>query len=143
MTAYHDMKLGGFRVQVESLNIVQYVNVDASRFGYGGFRERLSPDRGIDVAANGYHWSNVREGFQYAWVAHVTGVNDQVRAAQSLQGFRAQQAVSVGDQSDFSRSFCGRAWRFSARFSGSEHTGKIVRNGGAKILGVRRPELER
>ncbi len=132
MAAYHDMKLGGFRIQVESLNIVQYVNIDGSRFGYGGFRERFRPVRSIDVSANGYHWSNVREGFQYAWVAHVTSVNDQVRAAQSLQGFRAQQAVSVGDQSDFSRSFCGRAWSFSGRFSGREHTGKIVRNGGAK-----------
>jgi hypothetical protein len=81
MTAYHDMKLGGFRIQLESLNIVQYVDVDASRFGYGCFGERFSPVRGIDVAANGYHWSNVREGFQYAWVAHVTGMNDQVRAA--------------------------------------------------------------
>ena len=83
MAAYHDMKLGGFRIQVESLNIVQYVNIDGSRFGYGygGFRERFRPVRSIDVSANGYHWSNVREGFQYAWVAHVTGVNDQVRAA--------------------------------------------------------------
>ena len=97
MTAYHDMKLGGFRVQVEGLNIVQYVNVDACRFGYGCFRERFRPVGGIDVAANGYHWSNVRKGFQYAWVAHVTGMNDQVRAAHGLQGFRAQQAVGVGD----------------------------------------------
>ena len=81
MTAYHDIKFGGSRVQVESLNIVQYVNVDACRFGYCGFRERFRPVGGIDVAANGHHWSNVREGFQYAWVAHVTGMNDQVRAA--------------------------------------------------------------
>ena len=81
MTADHGMKLGGFRIQVESLQVVKYVNIDACCFGYCGFRERFSPVRGIDIAANGYHWGNVREGFHYAWVAHVTGMNDQVRAA--------------------------------------------------------------
>src|SRR5258708_12036741 len=69
MTAYHDMKLGGFRVQVEGLNIVQYVNVDACRFGYGCFRERFRPVGGIDVSPNGFPSHNVPTGFPYALLA--------------------------------------------------------------------------
>ncbi len=39
MTAYHDVKFGGFRVQVEGFQIVEYVNIDASRFDYSCFRK--------------------------------------------------------------------------------------------------------
>lgn len=59
MAADHHVKCGGFRVQIESLAIVQYVNVDASRFGYGGLWKRFGPVPGIDVSAHRYHWSNV------------------------------------------------------------------------------------
>jgi len=78
MAAYHDMKLGSFWIQVEGLGIVQYINIDAVRFGDGRFRERFSPVLSIDISAHGYHRSDLREGFQYCWIAYITGVNDQV-----------------------------------------------------------------
>ena len=95
MAAYHDMKLGGFWIQVKALGIVQHISIDAVRFGDGRFRERFSPVLSIDISAHRYHRSNVRQGFQYDWIAHVTGMNDELRAAQCLQGFRAQQSVSI------------------------------------------------
>jgi len=76
MTTHHYAKFAGFRVQVEGLDIVQYVNIGALRFGYGAFGERFSPVRCIDVSTHRYHGSNVPEGFQYSWIAHVTGMND-------------------------------------------------------------------
>ena len=95
MTTYYHVKFGGLRVQVEGLGIMQNINIDASNFGYSGFRERFSPVRRIDISAYRYHGSNVRKGFQYAWIADVTGMNDELRAAEGLQGFRAQQSVSI------------------------------------------------
>ena len=66
MTTYYHVKFGGLRVQVEGLGIMQNINIDASNFGYSGFRERFSPVRRIDISAYRYHGSNVRKGFQYA-----------------------------------------------------------------------------
>ena len=63
MAAYHDMKLGGFWIQVEGLGIVQYINIDAVRFGDSRFRERFSPVLSIDISAHGYHRSDLRESF--------------------------------------------------------------------------------
>ena len=77
MTTYYHVKFGGLRVQVEGLGIMQNMNIDASNFGYSGFRERFSPVRRIDISAYRYHRSNVRKGFQYAWIADVTGMNNQ------------------------------------------------------------------
>lgn len=78
MAAYHDMKLRGFWIQVKGLGIVQYINIGAVRFDDGRFRERFSPVRSIDISAHGYHRSDLREGFQYGWIAYITGMNDQV-----------------------------------------------------------------
>lgn len=78
MTAYHDVKFGGLRIQVDGLEIVQHVNIHCSCFGHGRFRERFRPVRSIHVSADRYHWSNVGERFQYARIAYVTGMNDQI-----------------------------------------------------------------
>jgi hypothetical protein len=63
--------------------------------------------RGIDVAAHRHHWSHLAQRIQNRRIADIAGVNDQLRAAQCFQRFRAQQSMRIRNQADFLRCFWG------------------------------------
>lgn len=95
MPANDDVKSRRARIQVECLAIVEHVHVDTARFSHRCFRERFRPVRGVHISAHGYDRGNGGERFQDGGIAHVTGMNDQVRATERLQRLFAQQSMSI------------------------------------------------
>ncbi len=49
----------------------------------------------IDIAADGGDRGNFAQRVQDAWVAHISGVQNVLDAAQSRDGLRPEQAVRI------------------------------------------------
>jgi hypothetical protein len=54
----------------------------------------------VDVAPHGVHWRNGPESIEYCRRSHISGVQDHVDVAQRLQRFRADEPVSISNESD-------------------------------------------
>ena len=100
MAADHDRESRGFGIEIQLRQIVQHVNGKACDFKHFMFRQLSRPCTSIDVAANCRDRSDCREPLDYCGGADVAGMNDVIRPAQSFDGFRSQQPVSVGDYAD-------------------------------------------
>ena len=65
-----------------------------------GFRQIARPGSFVDVAAHGGDRSNCAELRNDLGRAHIAGMNNAIRPAQSFDCLRAQQAVGIGDNAD-------------------------------------------
>lgn len=100
MTADYDGESGRFRFEIQLRQIVQHVDGNARHFEDFGQRQLQCPRALVDVAADGGDWGNSRKSFDDLWRAHVAGMDDAIRSAQSFDCFWAQQAVGIGDDAD-------------------------------------------
>ena len=99
-------EFGGDGIEVEGLEVVQHVDVQA---GVGrvfdeddvGFGEASARTIDVDVAADGLGGSNFGEFVEDGGFAHVAAVKNAVDAGESGQDFGAEEAVGIGDDSEF------------------------------------------
>ena len=95
MPAYHNLKSGGCRVKIERLNVVKNVNRSGMRLDDFGFGKSERPRFGIHVSPNGKNGGQIFQGFENFRIAHVTCMNDKVRAFEGVERLRAQQSMRV------------------------------------------------
>lgn len=104
----------------ELFDVVDHKYGDASYLHDCGFGQPYSPLSGVDVSPNGGERRDFLELRKDCVVSHVSGVENEVGAAQRVHGLRAKQAVSVGDYAD-------------ANFTGGGHILKTGGDAGARI----------
>jgi hypothetical protein len=100
MSRYHNLVTGFRRIDLELRHVVKNVDkylahLKNCRSGY-----RLRPSAVVVVAPDHGKRGERLERFQYVSTANVSGVNDEIAAAEKLDGLRAQEAVSVRDEPD-------------------------------------------
>ena len=99
-------EFGGDGVEVEGLEVVQHVDIEA---GVGwvfdennvGFGEAGARTIDVDVAADGRDGSDFGEIVEDGGFAHIAEVEDAVDTGESGQDFGAEEAVGIGDDSEF------------------------------------------
>lgn len=82
-------------VEVEGGEIMQHVEVVSGKLDELGGRKLGAWAEAVDVSAYGGDGGDGAEGVDNRRVADVTGVEDVIDAAESGEGFGAEQAVSV------------------------------------------------
>jgi|HubBroStandDraft_4_1064222.scaffolds.fasta_scaffold240505_1 hypothetical protein len=103
MSAHDNLESASGWIYVQVFENVQHVDTDGTDLNDFRQRQRLSPDSRIDVSPHRYHGSQGFQSLKNPRRAHVSGVEDQVRTAQSAHGPFPQQSVRVRNQSeDFS-----------------------------------------
>src|SRR6266446_5115487 len=80
MTADNDFKSGCFWIQVQSVHIVEHINVRGSSFHYGCFWQRFRPFGSVNISTDRYYWSDLAERIQDVRIANIASVNDEIRA---------------------------------------------------------------
>src|SRR4051794_26307301 len=83
--------------QIQLMHIVEHVNRIARQFEPLRSRQLGTGTASIDVAANGSEGSEKTKLLKDRDVAHVAAMENVIRAAQSIQGFRAKEAMRVRD----------------------------------------------
>ena len=96
----HRSKSGSFRLQIKLPQIVEHVNQDSAELNNFRLEQSPSPSAFVHVAANGRQRSNSGEFLENLRRAHISGMNDVIRAAQRRHGLRPEQAMRVGDDAD-------------------------------------------
>ena len=94
------VEAGGLRFKVKILQLVEHIQMETGDFDNCGWRKFLRPGLRVHVAADGKHRRDkfeLRENFRRA---HISRVNDELDAVQCALRFRAQKAVSIGDDAD-------------------------------------------
>ena len=99
-------EFGGGGVEVEALEVVQHVDVEA---GVGrvfdeddvGFGQPGAWAFAVDVAANGRYRRNLLQSLKDRRSAHVAEMEDAVDALEGGRDFGTEEAVGVGDDSEF------------------------------------------
>ena len=100
MPAHHHLKSRSFRFEIQLVQIVKNVDRDAACFEHIRDGNLAGPGVAINIATNRGNRRNLSQLLQNGWVTDVTRMNDVVRTAKSSQGFRAKQAVSIGNDAD-------------------------------------------
>src|SRR5258708_19778068 len=75
VTADHELKSRRLWIQIESMHIVEHINVHRSRFRHRRLWQRFSPLRGINISTHGQNGSNFPEHVQNIAIANVPRVN--------------------------------------------------------------------
>ncbi len=100
MTGNDHMDSRGFGLEIQLPEIVHDVDGNAAEFDKFRLGQVLAPGRLIDVATDGSQWRHSFQVLQNCGIADISGVNNVVGAAESVQCFRPKQSVSVGDDAD-------------------------------------------
>lgn len=103
----HDIPPLGSRIGLQSLAIMDHVDLHASDREAHCFGKGLSLLSAINVASDCGHWSDARQRVKMVGVADVARVQDTVYTCESLQRLGAQQTVGVSDDTDA----LSRRWR--------------------------------
>jgi len=98
------LESGSLRFEIELRKIVQHVNGDATEFDHLGSRQLARPCPLVHVSANRSHGSNRCKLVENFRIAHIAGMDDVPRPAQSFEGLRPQQPMRIGDDADEDRS---------------------------------------
>ena len=100
MSADDHRETGGLGLEIQLGKIVQHIDGNAAGFEYFSLRQPLGPCAFIDVAPDRRDRGDGAKLIQNLRCAHISRMNNVVRSAQSLDGFRTQQAVRVGDNAN-------------------------------------------
>ena len=98
--AYDRVESGGLRFEVEVLEVVKHIKTKASGLDDGGKRQFLRPGLRVHIAAYGKHGRDEFELRENFGSAHVSRVDDELHTEQGALCFRAEQAVSIGNDTD-------------------------------------------
>ena len=98
--AHDNLKPGGRGIKVKVVKVMQDVNRRRTALHNVGGRQAGSPGRGVNIPFDDGERSNRSQRVENFRIAHVPGVDDEVGTSKGLQGFFAQQAVSIRDEAD-------------------------------------------
>jgi len=96
-------------IEVKLLSIVQDVKRLAGNFQHFGNGQAIGPSLSINVPANSGERRNLAQLNKDCRITDVSRMNNVVATAERLQGFRAEEAVSVGDDADNDLSLAGHS----------------------------------
>jgi hypothetical protein len=94
-----NIDLSGSRIQIQLLEIMQYINVAATglhQFCRRQFTQRLSS---VDVPFDRNNRSERPKAHQYFGISHIASMDNQVRARQALQYLFSEQTMRIGHYS--------------------------------------------
>ena len=100
MTGDDSRKSGELRVEVQCLEVVQHVEVEAPGLDDVEGGQRSGPRPGIDVSSDRKSRRDGAKPLEHFRPADVAGVDDQRRPLQRVGGFWTQQAVGIRDDAD-------------------------------------------
>src|SRR6267143_2426758 len=106
MAADDRLEAGGGRIEVERVEVVQDIEDDVPDANDLRVLQRLRPILTVVVPPHGDHRSHFAQRLQHVGTADVTGVDDQLRAAQGVDRLWTHQTVGVGDHPDDSAGSC-------------------------------------
>ena len=119
----HDGDAGGLGLEVEVCDGMQHVDQMAVELdGFGGGELGGGAGR-VDVAADGGDGCDDSEAVEDGDVADVPSVEDVGRAAESVEGFGAEQAVGVGEDGDLHVIFFFNSWHKTSLLTAAERDG--------------------
>lgn len=119
MTVEHHGKFCGSRVKVQSIQVVQHINVMAFEKKNLSFREAAARAGVIDVSSHRRDGRNFQKGFEDGWIAHVAKMQNLIDAGQRGSNFWSQQPVSIADDADLHRLKLKRRPQRLLAFAGS------------------------
>jgi len=97
VAVYHHAEACGLRLQGKLPEIVQQINRNLPGFDDFGFRQTPRPRAGVDITADRGYGCDLRQGIEDFRSTDIASVENEVGSAQSLDRFRSQQAVRIGD----------------------------------------------
>jgi len=100
MAKDHHAESGGFRLQIETCQIMQHIDRDAAHLDDFDVCEFARPRGLVNVAANGRHRRDRAQSIENLGRAYVARVNDVLRPAQGFQCFGTKQAVGIGNDAN-------------------------------------------
>lgn len=100
MTENHGSEIGRGRIEVQFIQVVQDIEMEALDLDDLGLGEDNGPCIAVDVAAHGTHRGNTPQRLDHVGGTDITGVQNEVGALQGIERLRSDQAVSVGDYAD-------------------------------------------
>lgn len=95
MPADDRRKPRGGGIEIEGVPVVQHIKGVAMQRDHLGCGQVGARSVHIDIAADGGNRGNFAQLFQDPRIAHVSGVENVLDAAQSRDGLRAKQAVRI------------------------------------------------
>lgn len=98
MPANDDMESSGRWIQVQTTQVVENVEEHLSCLSNSSLWQSVSPFSRVHVSAYGNDWCDLPKGREDFRLAHIAGVEYQLRTTKRLDRFRPQQAVRVRDQ---------------------------------------------
>ena len=99
----HRAELGGCRIEIERVHIVEHVDVVAFEEQHVGFRETAARAATIDVAADRSNRGELLKRFQNGRIANVAEMQDSFDTSKGGDDFRAQQAMRIADDANLHR----------------------------------------
>jgi len=87
-------------IEVEIVEIVEHIQIEAGNFDNRGKRQLLRPRLCVHVAAYGKHGSDIFQLREYFRCTHVSCVNDQLDSGEGVLRFRPENAVGIGNDAD-------------------------------------------
>lgn len=100
VAADDDMKTSGDRIQVEGVQIMQDIEENLPSFRNGCFWEGAGPVGSIHISTHGDNGRKLSQSGENFRLAHIAGMENQLRTTQGLQRLRPQQSVSIRNQPD-------------------------------------------
>src|SRR6266850_2439969 len=100
MTAHDEAKPGRGGIQIQGVHVVQHVDQHCADFRDRRQWQCPCPLLRVYIPAHGHDRSQFPQLLQNLGIPDVTGMNNQLRPAQSLHGLAAEQSVRIGNQSE-------------------------------------------
>ena len=93
----------GCGIEMQSVHIVEHVDVVAFEEQHFGFRETAARAALVHVAADGGNRCELLERFENGWVADVAKVQDVFDTGEGGDDFRAQKTMRIADDTNLHR----------------------------------------
>jgi hypothetical protein len=100
VTGHDDREARRDRIQVESRNVVEHVEMPAVDLDNLGFRQAGRPRFLVDVASFGKDRSESTESFDDLGISDVAGVDQEVTSSQDMESLRSNDPVGIRDDAD-------------------------------------------
>jgi hypothetical protein len=122
---HHDAITPSRGIESQFRQVVQNVDRDFADLQTFRFANLLRPRSLVVVPADGGHGRNDSELLQYCRISNVTGMHDEVAAAQKCERFGPKQAVGVGNEADASHQAQSYAETFQRNVAASSQRSDV------------------
>ena len=99
----HDLDSGGNWIDIELRKIVNNIDENLAELDQFRFRQRVGPCAPVVVAAYYRDRRNTREFINDHRVADITGVDDEITAAQEVNRLRSEKVMRIRNKANTNR----------------------------------------